>query len=256
MHWRCGAAVLQMTLVSNTHSALKALIQRAADLGLMIGEHQQAQFAAYLRELLDWNTRMNLTAIEDPPSVATHHFLDSLTCLTVVQPSLGAPVVDVGTGAGFPGLPLKIVRPDLRLTLLDSLRKRITFLEHLVSVLGLTDVLLCHMRAEDAGRSPAHRERYDVVLSRAVAELRVLAELCLPLARVGGTFVAMKGPKAHEELAHAGNALKALGGEVADVRELRLPLADERRVLIVVRKHTQTPRRYPRKAGEPARRPL
>lgn len=245
-----------MTPEHHTHSALQALTQGAADLGLVIGKDQQVQFAAYLRELLDWNTRMNLTAIEDPPSVATHHFLDSLTCLTVLQPSPGASVVDVGTGAGFPGLPLKIVRPDLRLTLLDSLRKRIIFLEHLVAVLGLTDVSLCHMRAEDAGRSPAYRERYDVVLSRAVAELRVLAELCLPLARVGGTFVAMKGPRGHEELAHAGNALKALCGEVADVREMRLPLADERRVLIVVRKCAPTPRGYPRKAGEPARRPL
>ncbi|MGQ9524281.1 MAG: 16S rRNA (guanine(527)-N(7))-methyltransferase RsmG [Armatimonadota bacterium] len=245
-----------MTFEQSMESAARVLADGAAAFDIELTRPQQAQFSAYLRELLAWNRRMNLTAITDPVSVATHHFLDSLSCLTVVRPDPGARVIDVGTGGGFPGVPVKIVRPDIELTLLDSLRKRIVFLEHLVSVLGLSEVTLCHARAEDAGRSPVHREAYDVVLSRAVAQLSVLVEYCLPLARVGGTFVAMKGPKGHEELAEAENALKVLGGEVVEVEELQLPVAGERRLLVVIRKARRTPGRYPRKAGEPSRHPL
>jgi len=252
----CSETNLAVTADQDIHSAVSVLARGTAELGIAVQSTHRALFAAYLRELLDWNTRINLTAIDDPSSVATHHFLDSLTCLTVVQPKLGDWVVDVGTGAGFPGVPLKILRPDLRLTLLDSLQKRIAFLEHLVSALRLADVTLCHARAEDAGRSSAHRERYDLVLSRAVAQLRVLAELCLPLAKVGGTFLAMKGPKGYEEIAEAGNALRALGGEIAQVKELQLPIAGEQRLLIVVRKVEPTPHKYPRKAGQPTRSPL
>jgi len=194
--------------------------------------------------------------------VQIQHFLDSLTCLLAwPAPSTNLPIyqstIDIGAGAGFPGLPLRLVRPDLRLTLVESVRKKADFLRHVVGALGLDGVTVLAARAEDAGRDPAHREQYDVALARAVADLRVLAEYALPLLRVGGVFIAQKTAAAvPAEVEMAGYALDALGGAMRDVVEVAFPGLREPRALVVVAKTAPTPDKYPRRAGMPAKRPL
>jgi 16S rRNA (guanine527-N7)-methyltransferase len=221
---------------------------RAAALGVALDDKALHRFAQYAALLLDWNTRMNLTAIREEAGVYVRHFEDSLTLLGALTPAPGARVLDVGTGAGFPGVPLKIVREDLAVTLLDSLQKRLRFLEELLGALGL-DAALLHLRAEDGGRDPALREGFDLVTSRAVAELPVLAEYCLPYVRVGGRFAAMKGPGAEEELERARPALAALGGKVEGIHPF--VLADgSTRAVIVVEKQAATPAEYPRAAAK------
>lgn len=237
-------------------SALRLLDEGARALGLRLSARELSAFRLYLREILIYNRKVNLTAVANPEEIAVHHFVDSLTCVHILRGCGAEWVADVGTGAGFPGVPLKIVEPGIRLALIDSLGKRIAFLEHLVRVLGLEGVSLHHIRAEDAGRNELHRERYDFTVARAVAQLRVLAELCIPLVRVGGWFLAMKGPRGYDELKDAEGAISLLGGEVADVKELTLPIANETRVLILVRKKEPTPVKYPRRAGIPEKRPL
>jgi len=236
--------------------AIDALRRGADELGVKLSSGQLAAFASYVRELLEWNRRFNLTAITDPVQVATHHLVDSLTCLKAIAEDDAISVVDVGSGAGLPGIPLKIVRPRWHMLLLDSLRKRVGFLGHVVGVLGLSNVDCVHLRAEDAGRSPAHRERYQLAVARAVADMRVLAELCLPLVKPGGRFLAMKGPRGLEELGEAERAIWALGGGNARAIELPLPLTDERRVLILVDKLRPCPAAYPRRPGQPSRNPI
>lgn len=237
-------------------SALKLLDEGARALGLQLSARELSAFKLYLRELLICNQKVNLTAVTNPEEIAVHHFVDSLTCVQIMRSCGAKRVVDVGTGAGFPGVPLKIVEPEIQLALIDSLGKRIAFLEHLVKVLGLEGVSLYHIRAEDAGRHKLHREQYDFAVARAVAQLRVLAELCIPLVRVGGWFLAMKGPRGYDELKDSVDAISLLGGEVSDVKELRLPIANETRVLVSVRKKEPTPAKYPRRAGIPEKRPL
>lgn len=228
----------------------------AREIGIRLSLDQAAALMVVLRELQEWNRRMNLTAIADEREIVTKHFLDSLTCSLVAGLSAGTRVVDVGTGGGFPGVPLKIAFPEIELTLLDSVGKRLGFLDHLIALLGLTKSRTVHARAEDAGRLPAHRERYDVILARAVATLPTLAELCLPLARVGGLFVAMKGPEVEEEARAAKSAIAQLGGKLREVRKLTLPFGAGSRSLIVIEKRGHTPAQFPRKAGIPARQPL
>lgn len=232
------------------------LAAAAAAYGLELTAAQQAAFAKYNDLLLAWNENVNLTAITDSREVAVKHMIDSLSCLEAAVFPPAAAVVDVGTGAGFPGLPLKIIRPDIRLTLLDSLNKRLLFLQEVVSALGLTGVNLVHARAEEAGRRPEHRERYQVATSRAVARLNVLAELCLPFVGVGGHFVALKGAQYEEELAEAARAVKTLGGEVAAVRPVSLPGLADRRAVIYINKKAATPAAYPRRPGLPEKKPL
>lgn len=228
----------------------------AAALGVTLNESQLDQFDAFTALLLEWNQKFNLTRITDPAEIAVKHYLDSLSALSVVEMPPDASVIDVGTGAGFPAIPLKIALPNLRMTMLDSTRKRLVFLETAVRELGLSDVKIVHARAEDAGRDKALRERFDFSVSRAVARLSLLAEFCIPFCRVGGKFIAYKGPGAGEEIAEAEKAVRTLGGEIESVREFDLPGSDLGRTLIVVKKSRPTPARYPRKPGVPEREPL
>ena len=233
----------------------QTILQRdAEELGFPLDVTQIDQFDRYLTLLLDWNTRINLTAITQPEEVAVRHFADSLTLLKSVELPEGGKIIDVGTGAGFPGVPAKIMRPDVSLTLLDSLQKRLNFLGELLDCLGLEAHRL-HARAEEGGRNPKLREQFDVATARAVASLPALCEYCLPFVKVGGVFAAMKGPSAPEELEQSRNALQLLGGEVEDVKQFRL--SDEStRLVVVVRKISQTPPKYPRMGTKIAKSPL
>ena len=211
-----------------------------------------AAFDRYRDELLDWNQRINLTAVREPSAVDELHFADSLACLLEPLPA-GALVLDVGAGAGLPGLPLKIARPDLRLTLLEATGKKARFLEHVVSVLGLEGVTVVNERAETY--AAAAREAFDVIVARALAALPTLLELTLPFCRLGGAVLAMKkGAALGEEVASAGRALQVLGGELAP--EHTYDLAGEQRAIVVVRKVRPTPPQYPRRPGVPAKNPL
>jgi len=214
-----------------------------------LSAEQLALFETYYAMLADWNTRVNLTAITEPEDVAKKHFLDSLAAAPYLKPS--ASIVDVGTGAGFPGLPLLIFRPDLKVTLMDSLQKRLVFLEAVCKELKLKAELV-HARAEDAGQNPKYREKFDVALTRAVSALPVLCELTLPLVKVGGTSIAYKGDSA-EELAASGNALSVLH---ATAERVVIPADYGARELVILTKNGTTPKQYPRKAGTPSKNPL
>lgn len=232
------------------------LAQGARELGVLLDARALDAFAVYLQELTLWNQRFNLTAIEDPDEILVKHFLDSLSCATVVDLPAARSLIDVGTGAGFPGLALKIAFPHLRLVLLDALEKRLRFLDRLGERLGLERVTTVHARAEEAGRAPEWREQFDVVTARAVARLDVLGEYCLPLAAVGGVFVAQKGPEVEEELSQAARAIRILGGGPPSLRTLTLPGSDVRRSLITVPKAGPTPTTYPRRPGSARKHPL
>ena len=212
--------------------------------GIEITDEQYAYFAEYAKMLVEWNEKINLTAITDPEGIALKHFFDSVYPFTLFDMPKGASVIDVGTGAGFPSCPLKIVRDDIRLTLLDSLNKRIKFLQELSATCAL-DAECIHARAEDGGHNAALRESFDIACARAVAPMYVLAEYCLPFVRVGGAFAALKGSSGAEELDEAKEAIKRLGGKTEKVEEYTLPNGDGR-TLIVVRKVAPTPAKYPR----------
>ena len=226
--------------------------------GMELTETQYAAFERYAELLCDWNQRMNLTAITDPEGIAVKHFFDSVYPFTLLPPGEGASLIDVGTGAGFPSVPLGIMRPDLKLTLLDSLNKRVGFLSTLSGELGLVAECV-HGRAEEAGRfirgGNPMRESFDIATARAVANLRELCEYCLPFVRVGGWFYALKGRDGEEELSEAAAAVKTLGGEVELCERYTLPGGDER-VLIVIRKAKAAPDKYPRNAGQMKKKPL
>ena len=222
-------------------------------------EQQLAQFHRYYELLVAANQHVNLTAITDEDEVYEKHFFDSLIPALAVPRLQQAPVslCDVGAGAGFPSLPLKIMFPQLRITIVDSLNKRIRFLEDLCQELELTDVTLVHARAEEfGGKKSPHRETFDYVTARAVARLSVLSELCLPLVRVGGQLIALKAQKAVAELEAAQRAISLLGGRVAATKRFALPQSGDERNVIVIDKEHATPRQYPRKAGTPAKKPL
>jgi 16S rRNA (guanine527-N7)-methyltransferase len=233
---------------------MNLLATTAAAWGHPLSPAQLDQFDVYAAELRRWNERVNLTAIADEAGIVTRHFLDSLRC---AQSWGRAPqnLVDIGAGAGFPGLPLKILRPELQLTLVESIAKKAAFLRHMVDTLGLTNVEIIVARAEAAGRDPAQHEHYDVAVARAVAELRVLAEYCLPLCRIGGRFLAPKGARIEDELLAALPAIAQLGGRLVAIEPVELPEL-EPRTLVVIEKITTTPPQYPRASGVPAKRPL
>jgi 16S rRNA (guanine527-N7)-methyltransferase len=212
---------------------------------------------------VEWNQRFNLTAVTDYEQVQVRHFADSLTCLLGSPAILAAArarspwsLVDVGAGAGFPGLPIKIVWPEAKLTLIESIGKKCSFLEHIVGELGLTGVTVLNARAEEAGQDQAHRERYDLVLARAVADMPVLAEYCLPLARRGGLVVAQKGDDVEAEVVRAERAIMLLGGTLEKVKRVEVPGTALPRSLVVLRKVALTPPKYPRRPGQPAQHPL
>lgn len=232
----------------------KLLFDGASKLNITLNDEQIDQYMTYMDMLIQTNKSLNLTAITEPDEVITKHFLDSITaCRFIPQ---GASVIDVGCGAGFPGLPVKIARDDISLTLLDSLAKRLSFIENVLAANGTKNALCVHARAEDGARDKAHREKYDVALSRAVANMAVLCEYCLPYVKVGGTFLALKGPAAPEELQTAEKAIKALGGEIAMVSEAQVPFTDLLHKIVVIKKVRPCPKEYPRKAGTPSKKPI
>jgi 16S rRNA (guanine527-N7)-methyltransferase len=224
--------------------------------GVSLTENQIRDFERYEEALLEWNRRYNLTAITAREDIRTKHFLDSLSCLKVMPLRPGMRVVDIGTGAGFPGIPLKIAAPDIRLTLVESIRKKADFCRYLAGELQLREVTILNARAEDIGQDPDHREQYHWAVARAVADLCVLAEYLLPLVQVGGYALAQKGGNGPAEAHAAGGALRLLGGEVEKVVPIELPGIAEARYLIVMRKNAATPPQYPRRAGTPSKKPL
>lgn len=232
------------------------LQKAAAEYGIVLTAQQMEQFNRYFELLIEWNGKMNLTAITEPHEVAVKHMIDSLSAWDEQVFPEGASIIDVGTGAGFPGLPLKIYRPDLKLTLLDSLNKRVKFLQEVTDALGLSGVECIHARAEEAARSRLYRERFDAAVSRAVARLPILAEYCLPFVRKGGFFVALKGMQYKEEMQEAMQAVKLLGGGKLQSCPVKLPGLDDVRAVIRIPKLRQTPAVYPRKAGTPEKNPL
>ncbi len=225
-------------------------------LGLHLSRSQLSAFTLYERELVDWNTRFNLTAIRDPQEIHIKHFLDSLTCLLALRDSPVDRLVDVGTGAGFPGIPLKLIYPKLQLTLLESVGKKAEFCRHVVKMLDLRGVEVVQARAEVLGQDSSHRQRYDWAVARAVAILPALAEYLLPLVRVGGGMLAMKGESGPAEAHSAERALRVLGGHLRQLLPVTLPGVAEERYLVVIDKVAATPLAYPRKVGLPAKHPL
>ena len=223
--------------------------------GLTLGEEAKVKLESYYELLTEYNQVMNLTALTEPRDVALKHFCDSLTVLKYAQIPEDASVIDVGTGAGFPGLVLKIARPDLRLSLLDSLQKRLNFLEEVCKKTELTGVQFLHSRAENGAREEALRETYDFAVSRAVAPLNVLCEYCLPYVKVGGICIAMKGKDYEEELSLAQNAIRTLGGETETIHSFELADAGQR-AIIQIRKITPTPGNYPRTGKKIKNKPL
>lgn len=228
----------------------------AKELGIDINDDQIKVFLEYMDMVIYWNKRLNLTAITNRNEMVIKHFLDSLVCFAAGCIKDGLRAMDVGTGAGFPGIPLKIICPGLNLVLLDSLNKRIEFLKRVIYELGLKGVKPMHGRAEDVARDGLHREKYDVCFSRAVAHLAVTAEYCLPFIKVGGTFIAMKGPRYISEIKEADKAIRILGGEVAGTRKYVLPFSDVTHYIITIKKLRPIGSQYPRKAGRPTKKPL
>jgi len=225
---------------------LQLLKNGASKLGIELTDAQLRQFETFAIMLLAANRNFNLTRITDPQEIVTKHFLDSLMCLSAEQVANGAYAIDIGTGPGFPGIPIKIARPDVHITLIDGTAKKIRFVSEVVSRLGLDGVSTIHCRAEELGRDRAHRERYEVAYARALSKMRVLVELCLPFVRVGGVLVATKGPTAGSEIDEAQSLIDELGGTIHNICCTQIPETDINRVIIVIRKVSATPDRYPR----------
>jgi 16S rRNA (guanine527-N7)-methyltransferase len=224
--------------------------------GIQLSSAQLTALKRYEEALIDWNRQFNLTAIDQPEKIRIKHFLDSLTCLKAMRDTPIDRVVDVGAGAGFPGLPLKIVCPPMRLTLVESVGKKASFCQHVVDTLGLENVTVLAERAEVVGTLPEHRERYDWALARAVAALPVLAEYLLPFVQIGGRVLAMKGESGPAEAHAAERALQLLGGHLRQLIPVTLPGVEEQRYLVVIDKVAATPDRFPRRVGIPSKRPL
>lgn len=230
------------------------IINTCKKFNIELNDFQAEQFKIYYNELIEWNSKINLTRIVEPEEVALKHFADSLVVTKYLDIPENASLIDVGTGAGFPGIPLKIYRGDIKLTLLDSLNKRINFLSTVSDNIGIESETI-HKRAEEAGNDKDFREKYDIVISRAVARLNVLSEYCLPLVKVGGCFAAMKAAEYKEELKEAENAIKILGGEIVSVNDFELNEAGQRAV-IVIKKINETPEKYPRNSKKIKNKPL
>lgn len=224
--------------------------------GIDLSPRQLEQFEIYFTELVEWNEKMNLTAITEKEEVYLKHFFDSISAAFFVDYTKPLSICDVGAGAGFPSIPLKICFPHLQVSIVDSLQKRITFLNHLAAQLGLENVAFYHDRAETFGQREDKRESYDLVMARAVARMSVLSELCLPLVKKDGHFVAMKAAQAKDELDEGVTAIKVLGGEMASVHHFLLPEEESERNIVVIEKKRKTPKKYPRKPGVPNKTPI
>ncbi len=226
------------------------------EIGIVLNETQKQQFDVFYEMLVEWNKVMNLTGITKRDEVDEKHFVDSLSVVQVFDVDKCKKVIDVGTGAGFPGIPLKILFPDMEITLLDSLNKRIQFLNAVIEELGLKKINTIHGRAEDFAKKEEYREQYDLCVSRAVANLSTLSEYCLPYVKVGGAFVPYKSGEIDEEVNAAKNAIKILGGKIVQVKKFTLPGSDIGRSFVKISKVSKTAKRYPRKAGLPSKEPL
>ena len=236
---------------------MKKLIEDAQSLfDLHLTQQQITALMRYETELIEWNQKFNLTAIRDVESIRTKHFLDSFSCELAWKGSPPNHLIDVGTGAGFPGIPLKLIHPYMKLTLVESVRKKAVFCQHIVDVLGMDDVNIIHARAEDLGQDVKHREKYDWSVARAVSNLNVLSEYLLPLIEIGGSMLAQKGENAPAEAQSAQGAMKVLGGKLRQLIPVNLPDVADERYLVVVEKVAATPPKYPRKPGIPAKQPL
>lgn len=232
------------------------LIECARELNLEITGEPADKFVLYKEMLLEWNEKMNLTAITDETDIVLKHFIDSVSLLTAIDIKDGDKVADIGTGAGFPGIPVKILKPGCDMTLIDSLNKRVGFLNHVIERLSLAEIQAIHMRAEDAAHSDEYRERFDLCVSRAVANLAALAEYCLPLVKTGGMFAALKGPDVYTELESAKKAINTVGGEFYGINKIEIPKSGIIHNIIVIKKIKQTPPKYPRKAVNISKKPI
>jgi len=231
----------------------KIIIEKSNTIKVGIYEKEADLFYQYMNLLLEWNNNINLTSITEPRDIILKHFIDSLTVYKHVK---NMNIIDVGTGAGFPGIPLKIVDEDIKITLLDSLNKRINFLNEVIENLSLNNIKAVHGRVEEVGRNKEYRECYDVAVSRAVAPLNVLLEYMIPLVKVGGKCVCMKGSNVEEEIKQSTNALKRLNAEIESVESFELPGTDMKRNIVVIKKLDKTDSIFPRKAGTPSKKPL
>lgn len=235
------------------------LIDGALKMGISLHKEQINKFSRYLELLIQWNQKINLTSLKTPREIISKHFLDSISCIEVMDKYVdieGISIIDVGTGAGFPGIPIKIVYPSISLSLLEARKKKTIFLEKIVEEMNFQQVEILNGRAEVFGKCPDHREKYDIVLSRAVALLSTLSEYCLPLVRVGGFFIAQKGRSYKEEINKALRTIPLLGGELIGVENIQIPFINQERHLLVIKKIKDTPSKYPRKEGLPQKRPL
>lgn len=226
--------------------AEQLLIDGAKEIGIALDETQSARFIKYKNLLQQWNEKMNLTAIVEDKEIILKHFIDSISILPYMEIGRHTKIIDVGTGAGFPAVPVKIMCPGVNMTLLDSLNKRLVFLNEVISELGLSEIECVHLRAEDGGKNPELRERFDYSVARAVAELPILSELCLPFVKVGGFFLAMKGRESAGEIDEAKKAINILGGEIIDVKTVNIPFTDIVHSIIMIKKCRHTPSTFPR----------
>lgn len=231
----------------------KLIIKKGKEINIELDEDKSVMFYTYMNMLVEWNEKINLTSITEPNDVILKHFIDSLTAYKHLK---NASVIDVGTGAGFPGIPLKILDEDVEITLLDSLNKRINFLNEVIDKLGLENIKTIHGRVEEVARNKEYREGFDIAVSRAVAPLNVLLEYMIPLIKVGGKCVCMKGSNVEEEIKQSANALKRLNAEIEIVESFELPGTDMKRNIVVVKKLGKTDKVFPRKAGTPSKKPL
>lgn len=232
----------------------KLIEEYSKQLQIKLNEKQKEQFYNYMKLLIEWNEKINLTAIVEPKEIVLKHFVDSLTISKYIKEN--SYIADVGTGAGFPGIPLKILRADIKVVLVDSLNKRIKFLDEVINKLELSNIKTIHSRAEEFGQNKEYREKFDIVTSRAVANLATLSEYLLPLAKIEGKCLCMKGPDIEEEIKNGENAIEILGGTIENIYQFNLPKSDIKRTIIEIEKIKNTNQKYPRKAGTPAKEPL
>ena len=232
----------------------KIIYEYSNEIGVSLNEKQMNQFYNYMTLLLEWNEKMNLTAITKPEAIILKHFVDSMTIAKYIED--GARLIDVGTGAGFPGIPLKIIREDIEVTLLDSLNKRINFLKEVIQQLVLTKIEVVHSRVEEFGKNKDNREKFDCATSRAVANMSTLAEYLVPLVKLNGSCISMKGSNIEEEIQQSKNAILLLGGKIEKIERFQLPRSDMDRNVVVIRKIKHTPAKFPRKPGMPAKEPI
>lgn len=238
----------------NKEEFIEKMQEKSTFLNVRFSVKQTEQFFEYMNLLIEWNEKMNLTAITDPEEIILKHFIDSITILKNIENNVK--IVDVGTGAGFPGIPLSIMRPDLKTILVDSLNKRLIFLQEVVNKLQLKNVEIIHARAEEFGQNKKYRENFDIATSRAVANLATLSEYLIPLVKVGGKVIAMKASELQQEVEDAKKAINTLGGKIEKIEEFNLPQSDIGRTIVIIKKEKQTPNKYPRKPGTPSKEPI